>query len=305
MKQQGIVVLLLTGISCLAVLHHVFYNIESNNMMLNIDNIEQPEDYDDLRSTSSAAGGGDPTRTAESSRSDRITSVYRCKEKPLSALAKNMKSQVGEDGFLLGRFNGLCGGTYMELGALDGVRYSNTHVFNKEFNWKGVMIEISPLFFSKLQKNRPNEIALVNAAVCNRRQKIHFVQAKNNAVSGVYEFASEAYRQRWWPSLKDPNDLPEIHCLPMQDILDKHAPGVSFFDVLSLDVEGAELSVLKSIDFSKTSFGMLVVEVRASYAPDVRALLVQQGYIPYDGHDQDKLNAWFIHQNFSDIYADI
>ena len=282
------------------VLYHVLYELESN-----IGSVLDVEASSHLPHTTAMLNIEQRDFKTYAESSVPKSSVYRCEEKPLSALANSMKSQLGEDKFMLGRFNGLCGGSYMELGALDGVRYSNTHVFNKEFNWKGVLIEISPREFANLKKNRPNEIAVVNAAVCNRRQKLHFVQAPDNAVSGVYEFATEDYRNRWWKFLKDPKELPEIECLPMQDILDKHAPGVSFFDVLSLDVEGAEISVLNSIDFSITAFGMMVIEVRPSYAPDVRALLFKHGYIPFDGYEEHKMNSWFIHQNFYDIYAGI
>ena len=46
------------------------------------------------------------------------------------AIKENLQSQSGEDVVLLQWFNGLCNGTYFEMGALDGVRFSNTFFFN-------------------------------------------------------------------------------------------------------------------------------------------------------------------------------
>jgi len=66
-----------------------------------------------------------------------------------------MNSQCGEDKLLLQWFDGLCNGTYLEMGALDGLQYSNSYVFNQKFDWRGVLIELDPSNFRKLQKNRP------------------------------------------------------------------------------------------------------------------------------------------------------
>jgi hypothetical protein len=51
------------------------------------------------------------------------------------------KSQDKEDVQLLTWFGNLCGGRYIEMGGLDGVLFSNSHVFNKGLNWTGVLGE--------------------------------------------------------------------------------------------------------------------------------------------------------------------
>jgi hypothetical protein len=43
-------------------------------------------------------------------------------------------------------------GVYIELGALDGVLYSNTKFFEDLFNWKGILIEPHPEKFELLKK---------------------------------------------------------------------------------------------------------------------------------------------------------
>ena len=40
----------------------------------------------------------------------------------------------------------------------------------------------------------------------------------------------------------------------------QYAPGGTFFDSFSLDVEGAELSVVESIDFGRVGFGVIFLE---------------------------------------------
>ena len=59
------------------------------------------------------------------------TTAKKC-ENPITSIPRGyFKSQSQEDEKLLGWFQNFCGGTYLELGGLDGVKYSNSYVFNK------------------------------------------------------------------------------------------------------------------------------------------------------------------------------
>jgi len=64
------------------------------------------------------------------------------------------------------------------------------------------------------------------------------------------------------------------------------AGALSFIDLLSLDVEGNELEVLKSIDHSKFKFRYICVETRGLH--ELREYLLDQGYYylkPLTHHD--------------------
>lgn len=78
---------------------------------------------------------------------------------------EHLKSQDEEDEQLLEWFGALTNGTYLEIGGLDGVTFSNSYVFNKDLQWRGVLIEISASNFGQLVHNRPNEIANIHAGV--------------------------------------------------------------------------------------------------------------------------------------------
>eukprot|EP00986_Skeletonema_menzelii_P002467 scaffold670_cov136-Skeletonema_menzelii.AAC.1 len=139
------------------------------------------------------------------------------------------------------------------MGGLDGVSFSNTHVFNKVLGWNGVLVELGPKNFAALQKNRPNEIANVNAGVCDKKKTLHYVEYE--AVGGIWEFSSQSFRDQWWPNVKL-EDTPSIKCEPLKDILENHAPNTTYFDFFSLDIEGAEFEALLSLDYSKVGFGI-------------------------------------------------
>lgn len=57
----------------------------------------------------------------------------------------------------------------MEIGAYDGVTYSNTKFFEDTFKWKGLLIEANPNNYKNLVKNRPNTKKL-HAGVCPKNQ---------------------------------------------------------------------------------------------------------------------------------------
>jgi FkbM family methyltransferase len=233
------------------------------------------------------------------------TSARPCPSIPIEDLKPYLFSKQKEDETLLQWFNGLCNGTYIEMGALDGLRSSNTHVFNKVFGWKGVLVELSPKNYQNLVKNRPNEIATVNAAVCASGQTVHWYQSPSNALSGVWEFTNESYRRRWWKNATLKDDAVAIECSPLNDILKQHARQHSFFDIFSLDVEGAEFQVLKSFNFNETSFGIIVVE---NDDTNQRKNMAVKSLLRFNGYNLVQRlgnNDIFANNQFGYIYEDL
>jgi hypothetical protein len=79
------------------------------------------------------------------------------------------RGQGGEDAILHQMFfSNLTEGTFVEIGALDGITFSNTFYFERCQGWRGILIEASPVNFGKLLRNqneRPRSL-LVYSAVC-------------------------------------------------------------------------------------------------------------------------------------------
>jgi hypothetical protein len=221
------------------------------------------------------------------------TNAHRC---PAIVPDRGMlMSQSGEDEHLLLFFNGWCNGTYVELGALDGVTYSNTYVFNRMLDWRGILLDLSPDNFVKLQFNRKNEIAVIHAAVCAEETTVHYVAA--GAVGGIWEFADPWFRKHWWADVSLDDAVP-VKCIPLRSVFDD----VFYADFFSLDVEGAELEVLQSIDFRNAAFGVVLVEadsLNPAKNAAVRELMVKKGYAFIYHHQR---SDWFINEHWRHIY---
>jgi hypothetical protein len=76
-------------------------------------------------------------------------------------------------------------------------------------------------------------------------------------------------------------------------------------DMFSLDVEDAELEVLKSLDFAQAGFGVILIEAdqhNMAKNQAVQTLLQQNGYIYYDNYER---SDWFVNERFHEIYANV
>jgi len=215
------------------------------------------------------------------------------------------KSQSQEDTILLKWLKGLCNGTYIEMGGLDGVRYSNSHVFNKALDWKGVHVEADPRNYKNLVKNRPNEIANVHAGVCLDERDLHYVMRDRfMAVSGFLEFAAEDFKKKVWTQEAIDKAI-IVKCRRFDKILHEVVGDSFHFDFFSLDIEGAELLALQSLNFDEFQFGMILVEADGTNErkdQSIKAILDRAGY---DFFGTINRSNWFVNRNFDLIYEDV
>jgi len=268
-----------------------------------------------LHATKEAGQGGETTHKVTDSRSVLHPLLKQCGNDDMAgrkgASIMNNMSQRGEDVRAeSGYFKGLCGGTYIELGAFNGKKFSNTYMFKHKLNWKGILVEADPDSFEQLKQNRKDgEIALEHMAICSKQMMVHWVADNpDRATHGIHEFMSPRFLHRWHPQLEGipPSQLSkasgvtEVPCNTMTSILDKHS--VNHIDLFSLDVEGAELEVLQSVDFSRISFGLLIIESN-NHTAELKAILEPHGYKYVETFPSVKGNDWFVNANFKDWYG--
>jgi FkbM family methyltransferase len=199
----------------------------------------------------------------------------------------------------------MCGGTYLEIGGLDGISFSNSYLYNKGLNWTGVLVEASPRNYEQLIKNRPNEIANVHAGVCEKKMNLHWVETPSGirATGGFQEFAAPSFQKQWW-SEEMIRNATVVMCETLEQILLEKVGSGFYFDFFTLDVEGAEYAVLQSINFDLVGFGVIVVEAdthnkRKNMA--VRTFLESNGYIYLEENGR---SYWFVNKDFWIIYKE-
>jgi len=161
-------------------------------------------------------------------------------------------------------------GYFVELGANDGVSQSNTCYFERSRGWRGVLIEpvVHNYFQCKRVRSRENHFfcnacvsfeysdAFVPVLYCNlMTTPLHVGTDISNPVGHV------ASGQRHLPAGEE-IVLFGASARTLHDIL-QEAKSPQVIDLLSLDVEGAEIEVLKGVDFSVFRFRYICVECRS------------------------------------------
>ena len=167
-------------------------------------------------------------------------------------------------------------GTFVEMGAADGVKISNTLFFEQFLGWKGLLVEPSSNF-ANVKRHRENghRNTLLREAVCAEAGHVTWSEPQNKDVSGVLEHLSSHNLQHYHAHGAQRT---KIACRPLGEML--LAAGIDSIDFFSLDTEGGELGVLQTMNWS-VPIGVLCVELDGqNVAKDqaVRNLLLSKGY---------------------------
>ena len=151
-------------------------------------------------------------------------------------------SQFSEDIWLINQpdFAFDEGSTCIEVGAFNGVRYSNSALLQSYFKVRAILIEASPRMAEKSRKNRPTAEVL-NLAVGSYPRMGVF--AGHRAISGLVDHFSEEYKRTWNVSSLESY---EVQVVTLDMIFDELKVGR--VDFMSIDVQGAELEVLQGLN---------------------------------------------------------
>ena len=146
------------------------------------------------------------------------------------------------------------GGFFIECGAADGETYSNSLFFELERNWTGLLIEANPDYHRKLlEKNR--RAYVLNACLNGQRRPATVRFAPAGLCGGIFEKMYPAHVA----NLANSKELQvTVNCFPLSSIT--AALGVSHVDYLSLDVEGPEIEILKTIDWTRLQIDVVSLE---------------------------------------------
>jgi FkbM family methyltransferase len=160
-------------------------------------------------------------------------------------------------------------GYFVELGANDGIRQSNTLYFERKKKWRGILIEPTPHNYLKCLDNRSSDNHIFCNACVSFDYKDRFVEiAFSDLMSSPIGLESDildpkAHADSGSQFLKGAHKTFTFGALaePLHNLLSK-AKAPKNIDFLSLDVEGAEIEVLKGIDHKSYRFKYMLIECR-------------------------------------------
>ena len=184
-------------------------------------------------------------------------------------------SQLGQDLEVLKFYNNKREGFFIEIGASDGIELSNTYLLEKMYNWKGICVEPIPESFNLLCKNRLNSLCCNKAVYSESNTEVIFDIANYHLLLSGISSHIDRHRDR----VNSNKTQIIVTTISFNDLLEKYNAPL-FIDYLSLDTEGSELEILKSVDLQKYTFGLIDVEHNyiEPRRSQIRDLLTSNGY---------------------------
>ncbi len=202
----------------------------------------------------------------------------------LSGLRPSVKShysQEGEDISLARIFTGQNSGFFVDVGAHHPFRFSNTY-WAYQRGWSGINIDATPGSARLFNRWRPRDQNL-ESCIGAEEQVIEYTVYSEPALNTydsrrVDSLASTKYKPKGTVRLQ----TRRLDSLLGEAFIGKPDPVIDF---LSIDVEGTEMDVLKSNDWSRFKPRVIVIEVLGKTLSTVSSsaeyqFLTNLGYVP-------------------------
>jgi FkbM family methyltransferase len=164
----------------------------------------------------------------------------------------------------------------IDVGCNHPQNFSNSLFFEKAFNCRTLAIDPIVEFSEIWANHRPSAIFLNAAIGSSSDQVVLRVPTGRNADNMFASVEGGTLKKKWVDHFIERS----ITCLKLSDVFILH--NISEAILLSIDVEGFEMEVLKSIDFSQCLIRCIVLENNSQGlygSDDVRDFLGNHGFV--------------------------
>jgi FkbM family methyltransferase len=181
-----------------------------------------------------------------------------------SEMVRGFYSQKGQDAFLYSEFyelinSGKISKTFVDIGCNHPINFSNSYFFEKHLGFECIAVDPLMTYKSHWAETRP-KAKLFNVALGATKGKMDLFTMEDDSMASQVQdpdmFSTlsadnSKLRSGKWKTL-------EVPVLTAQELFDSGR--VSEIGIVSIDVEGFEIDVLKGIDFSRTKVQIAIVE---------------------------------------------
>ncbi len=170
-------------------------------------------------------------------------------------------------------------GFFVDVGAHHPIRFSNTYALYRK-GWRGINVDATPGSMEMFKKLRPGDIN-IECAVSTGHSSMMFYMFKESALNTFDSSLAKEYIDSGWALER----TVEITPRSLSSILEEHLPTGKHINLLSIDVEGKELEVLRSNDWHLHCPNLIVLEVLATpfaslHSHPTISFLADKGYEP-------------------------
>ena len=174
--------------------------------------------------------------------------------------------------------NGRRNGYFVDIGAHNGISFSNTYALEKYLDWNGLCVEVCDETFEKLVKNR--KATCVNECVYSTsgiEMELEFplsnpLDVGNDMLVKIKDKLPGGFLKQF----ETTRSFKKITKTLTEIFAENNVPSV--IQYMSVDIEGSDLDALKGLDFSNYTIEFLTIEWGGGnakqYLQDINSFLV-------------------------------
>jgi FkbM family methyltransferase len=202
-------------------------------------------------------------------------------------------SQHGEDFILSELFKNREDGFFVEVGCIDGKRFSNTLTFEDK-GWKGLCIEAHTDYIELLKQNRPLSI-IEHCAVSNQdADSVTFYANSRGSLSTLDKSRENDFASKFGHFFTGFQEQ-LVPKRTLNTLFSKHS--ISEIDILSIDVEGHEIEVIQGLNLNKYKPKVLLIESDTKEHENLLTEIIVP--MNYNKFCRIKQNIFFIEMSFN------
>jgi FkbM family methyltransferase len=162
---------------------------------------------------------------------------------------------------------------FIDVGAHDGLCSSNTAYAEMDLDWNGICVEPHPDVYPKLIKNR--KCKTYNCCISENTQEVEFcsIRGYSEMLSGIKSTYDEKHMDRIKNEITTHGgelNIIKIQSKTLNNLFEEN--NINHVNYLSIDTEGSELNVLKSVNLNKYKIDVISAE-NNGYNSDVKDYL--------------------------------
>lgn len=208
-----------------------------------------------------------------------IKFLFRLKERHLDGFFLKSYSQEGEDMILRRIFDNQIKGFFVDVGAHHPKRFSNTYFFYKT-GWNGINIDAMPGSMKAFEQFRPRDIN-IEKPISSKKQVLTYYAFNEPALNG---FSKEISESRDGLNGYQVEFTKDIETATLEHVLDLNLPAKQIIDFLSVDVEGLDFDVIKSINLEKYRPRVILVEILGATLSEIEGTEIYK-YLAAQNYD--------------------
>jgi FkbM family methyltransferase len=176
---------------------------------------------------------------------------------------QKIKSQNLQDLIALDLFGFKRNGVFIEAGACDGILNSNTFLLEKNYEWTGLLVEPIKEYYLQLEQNR--DVIISNVALSQvNNQQLDFLITPSKDLSTIKGYEDNDFHSG---NRKNYN-ITKVPTKTLDQLIVENLQNIEI-DFLSLDTEGSEFDIIKSLDLLKHRINIICVEHNFSMNRDL------------------------------------